>query len=165
MDGVCSTFAFATEITVEELKNCSENEITAKSTGFWLSVWKNWCVDKEITDETENNEPAELNTVLEHFYAEVNNTKGEDYELESLKVMMASLDRHLTNKGCTLSIVRDREFSSSKEVLEHKAKQLPLAGRGKRPNKARQVSEEEEEILWKSEKLGGNNPESLIQTD
>ena len=67
---------------------------------------------------------------------------------------MAPLDRHLKNKGCTLSIVRDCwEFSSSKEVLEDKAKQLRLAGRGKRPNKARQVSEEEEEILWKSGKL------------
>ena len=75
MVGVCSTFAFATETTVEELKNCSKNENTAKSTGFWLSVWKNWCVDKEITDEIENYEPAELNTLLEHFYAEVNNTK------------------------------------------------------------------------------------------
>ena len=72
----------------------------------------------------------------------------------SLKVMMASLDRHLKNKGCTMSIVRDRKFSSSKQVLEDKAKQLRLAGRGiKRPNKARQVSEEEEEILWKSGKL------------
>ena len=71
----------------------------------------------------------------------------------SLKVMKASLDRHLKNKGCTLSIVRDQEFSSSKEVLEEKAKQLRLAGRGKRPNKARQISEEEEEILWKSGKL------------
>ena len=39
-----------------------------------------------------------------------NNKKGEDYEPESLKVMMASLDRHLRTKGCTLSIVRGREF-------------------------------------------------------
>ena len=82
-----------------------------------------------------------------------NNRKGEDYEPESLEVMMASLDRHLRSKGCTLSIVRGREFSPSKAVLEDKAKQLRLAGRGKRPNKARQVSEEEEEILWKSGKL------------
>ena len=49
MVGVCSTFAFATETIVEELKNCSGNENTAKSTSFWLSVWKNWRVDKEIT--------------------------------------------------------------------------------------------------------------------
>ncbi|CAH3150789.1 unnamed protein product, partial [Porites evermanni] len=146
------------------MKNCSKNENTAKSTDFWLSVWKKWCLEKKITDEIENYEPAELNTLLEHFYAEVKNKQGEDYEPESLKVMMASLDRHLKNKGYTLSIVRDREFSSSKQVLEGKAKQLRLAGRGKRPKKARQVSEEEEEILWKSGKLGGNNPESLIQT-
>ena len=63
----CSTFAFATET---ELKNCSKNENTAKSTGFWLSVSKNWCVDKEITDEIENYEPAKLNNLIEHFYAE-----------------------------------------------------------------------------------------------
>ena len=114
---------------------------------FLAPVWKNWCVDKEIIDEIENYGPAELNTLLEHFYAEVNNKKGEDYGPESLKVMMASLDRHLKNKGSTLSILRDREFSSYKEVLQDKAKQLRLAGRGKHPNKARQVSEEEEEIL------------------
>ena len=64
--GVCSPFAFATEITIEELKNCSKNENIAKSTGFLLSVRKNWCVEKEITDEIENYEPAELNTLLEH---------------------------------------------------------------------------------------------------
>ena len=34
MAGVCSTFTFATETTIEELKNCSKNEITAESTGF-----------------------------------------------------------------------------------------------------------------------------------
>ena len=74
--------------------------------------------------------------MLEHFYAEVNNKKGEDYGPESLKVMMALRDRLLKNKRCTLSIVRDVEFSLSKEVLEDKAKQLGLAGHGKRPNKA-----------------------------
>ena len=97
MVGVCSTFAFATETTVE-LKNCSKNENTAKSTGFWLSVWKNWCVDKEITDEIENYEPAEFNTLLEHFCPEVNNKKGEDYEPESFKVVMALIYlQHLNN--------------------------------------------------------------------
>ena len=59
--------------------------------------------------------------------SKTNHKKGEDYGPESLKVMMASLDRHLRNIGCTLSIVRDREFSSSEEVLEEKAKQLRLA--------------------------------------
>ena len=48
-----------------------------------------------INTEIENYEPVELNTLvtlLDHFYAEVNNKKGEDYEPESL--MMVSHDRH-----------------------------------------------------------------------
>ena len=72
--------------------------------------------------------------------------------------MIASLDRHLKNKGYGLFIVRD---CSSKQVLDGKAKELRLVGRRKRREalkKAQQRSEEEEEILWKSEKLGGKNP-------
>ena len=54
------------------------NENTVERTGFWLSVWKKWCIEKKITDEKENYEPAELNTLFEHFYAEVKNKQGED---------------------------------------------------------------------------------------
>ena len=78
--------------------------------------------------------------------------------------MIASLERHLKNKSYSLSIVCDREFSSSKQVLDGKAKQLRLAGRSKRPNKARQLSEEEEVILWKSEKLGGKTQNPWFHT-
>ena len=63
MAGVCSRFVIATVTTIEELKNCSKNENTAKST-------------------------YELNTLLEHSYAEVKNKQGEDYEPESINVMM-----------------------------------------------------------------------------
>ena len=77
--------------------------------------------------------------------------------------MITSLDRHLKKKGYKLSITRDREFSSSKQVLDGKAKQLHLGGRGKRLNKARQLSKEED-ILWKSGKLCGKTPQSLIHT-
>ena len=34
MVGVCSTFAFATETTVEELKNCSKNKTLRKALVF-----------------------------------------------------------------------------------------------------------------------------------
>ena len=53
-----------------------------------------------IAEEIENYEPrpAELNTLLARFYAEIENKHDEDYEPESMKVMIASLDRHLKNK-------------------------------------------------------------------
>ena len=53
----------------------------------------------------------------------------------------------LKNTGCTLSIVRDGEFSSSKQVLENKAKQPRLAGCGKQSSA---TIREEREILWES---------------
>ena len=141
MAGVLSRFSSATATTIQQLKNISINENTVKSTAFWLSVWKKWCLEKEIAAEIENYEPTQLNSLLERFYAEIKNKHGEDYEPESLKVMITSLDRHLKNKGYKLSIIRDREFSSSKQVLDGKAKQLRSAGRGKRPKKGRQLSE------------------------
>ena len=48
------------------------------------------------------------------------------YKPESLKAMMALIDRHLKKKGCTLSIVCDLQFSASKEVLEDKAETSSL---------------------------------------
>ena len=263
MLGLPFRFSLATATKIHELKNSSEKETLWKAPLFGCRCqWKKWCLEKRIAKEIENYEPAELNTLLARFYAELrtssyepgnragsitefcgvfiweisarstrmnsrNTTKmvatfrtlwtlvtlliklfriparpliwthryfykeksgearsrkpsqpgwpgsyeetlknkhGEDYEPESLKVMIASLDRHLKNKGYSLSIVRDREFSSSKQVRDEKAKQLRLADRGNRPNIARQLSEVEEEILWKSEKLGGKTQNPWFHT-
>ena len=166
MAGVFSKqrFGFASETTIEELKNFSKNPNTVKSTSFWLNVWETWCKQKNIVNKIEENEPGKLNKLLESFYAEVKNKNGDDYEPDSLKVMIAALDRHLNEKGYKFSIIRDREFHSSKQVLEGKARQLRQSGMGKRPNKARSLTEEEEEVLWEGEKFGSKTPEALISS-
>ena len=109
MAGVLSMFSLATA-TIHELKNSSKSENTVKSTAFWLSVWKKWCLEKRIVEEIENYEPAELNTLLEQFHAELKNKHGEDYEPASLKVMIASLDRHLKKKKDIAYIVAMASF-------------------------------------------------------
>lgn len=157
-------FILATDEIIEQLRNGAKNVNTSKSTTFWYSVWKTWCEDKSIVLKMEEHEPAELNRLLVKFYAEVKNKSGDDYEPDSLKVMIAALDRHLKEKFYPLSIVKDREFHSSKQVLEGKAKLLRLAGRGKRPNKARNLTKEEEEVLWKDNKFGDETPEALTST-
>ena len=157
-------FTLATDDTIEELRNGAKNINTSKSTSFWLSVWKTWCEGKSIALEIEKHEPAELNRLLEKFYAEVKNKNGQDYEPDRLGVMIATLYRHLKDKQYPLSIVKDREFHSSKQVLEGKAKLLRQAGRGKRPNKARNLTKEEEEVLWKESKFRSTTPEALVNT-
>ena len=137
-------FTLATDGTIEELRNGAKNINTSKSTSFWLSVWKTWCEGESKALEIEEHEPAELNRLLEKFYTEMKNKNGQDYEPDSLRVMIAALDRHLKEKEYPLSIVKYREFHSSKQVLEGKAKLLRQAGRGKRPNKARNLTKKEE---------------------
>ena len=74
---------------------------------------------------------------MPRFTENCRNKYGKDNKPDNLKVMMTALERDLKQKGHTNSEMRDRQFSSSKQVLDGKAKKLRLAGRGKRPNKAR----------------------------
>ena len=69
--GDLSRFSFATATTIQRLKNNSNNQNTVKRTAFWMTVWKKWCLEKRIAKEIENHEPTQLNTLLERFYAEI----------------------------------------------------------------------------------------------
>ena len=40
---------------------------------------------------------------------------GDNYEPESLKVMQAALDGYLREKGCNFSILKDRNFITSRK--------------------------------------------------
>ena len=56
---------------------------------------------------------------------------------------LKSIERHLAQTARTYSIVRDREFSKSQEALKAKKKHLRTQGKGRKPNKAREVTLEE----------------------
>ena len=66
MAGVLSRLSFATAA-----ENSLNNENIVKSTAFWLSVWKKWCLEKGIAEEIENYKPTQLNTLLERSNAEI----------------------------------------------------------------------------------------------
>ena len=75
----------------------------------------------------------------------------------------AALERHFKSKLYPQSIIKDREFLTSRKVLEGKARKLREEGRGKRPNRSKSLTNEEE-TLWKSGQLGSGNPRALINT-
>ena len=62
MAGILSRFSFATATTIQQLKNSSNDENTVKSTAFWFSAWKKWCLEKGIAKEIQNYEPTRLST-------------------------------------------------------------------------------------------------------
>ena len=96
------------------------------------------------------NEHVDLDKKLQMFYAEVLTKDGLEYEPESLKSMLAALDRHLKEHDYKYSTARDRELYQSVFVLERKVKHLHQRGNWKRPNAASALtSEGEEKILWR----------------
>ena len=104
---------------------------------------KKWCVEKEIKKEIPDIPLVVLNILIERFYGE----KWAGRKLratDSLKEMLTALDSHLKDNGYNASVIRDREFSSSKQVLEEKAEQLPKAG-FESNKKAKEVSAKEVE--------------------
>jgi len=94
-------------------------------------------------------EPRQLDAVLQQFYAELRKEDGSEYEPDSLRVMLASLDRHFQEKGLPFSIRKDKAFEASRRTLNGKAIELREAGLGKRKNKADALTEEDEEKLWR----------------
>ena len=131
-----SRFAFSNKEILQELKEKAANRNTKKSTQTWFNVWHSWAEQRSINPKLEEYSAEDLDKVLQRFYAEVRNKHGEQYEPESLKVMMASLDRYLREHSYPHSIIKDRQFQQSKQVLEGKAKLLREDGKGKRPNAA-----------------------------
>lgn len=159
-----SRFSEASPEEIELLKTATINQNTTKSTTNWLKIFKKWASARKFDENIENYEVGALDETLQLFYAELRREDKEDYEPGSLKVMQACLDRYLKEHDYPKSIIKDREFLSSQKVLEGKARKLRLAGKGKLPNRARSLTMEEEEVLWKCGQLGVETPRAMINT-
>ena len=141
----------------------SKNLNTKRSTSTWIGVFRSWAELRGRTTEIEKLSPDELDETLQYFYAEIKKKNGKDYEPNSLCAMQAGLERYLKDQGYTESILTSRDFSSSRAVLEGKARHLREMGMGKRPNKAESLTREEE-ILWECGQFGSHSPNSIINT-
>ena len=135
-----------------------------RQTKSLLAPYLEWAKEKKKPRSIENLSPEDLDEVLRDFYTELKKKDGNDYEPESLRVMQASLDRYLRNKGYAVSIIRGREFAKSNKILKGKAITLRHEGKGTRPNATDALTWEEDEMLWKEGRLGLHTPEVLLNT-
>jgi len=56
------------------------------------------------------------------------------------------LDRYLSSQEYGYSLARSDEFKSSREALMAKGRQLRKEGKGRKPNRAQSISDEEETV-------------------
>ena len=133
---------------VKQLKENAKNKNTLKATQTWLNVWQTWAKERKVNPKMEEYEHEQLGEMLQIFYTGIRTKDGSEYEPESLKSMLAALNRYLKEHGYKYSIIRNREFHQLKLVLEGKVGCLRQQGKGKRPNAANALTTEEEEMLW-----------------
>ena len=129
-------FGSTTEEELKRLENKNKNRNTFKSTNTWTNRLNKWMSAHGLHLKLQAKELEELDSLLAKFYAELRKEDGSEYEPDSLKVMLASLDRHFRDLGAPFSILKDKEFVYSRRVLNGKAIELRESGKGKRKMKA-----------------------------
>ena len=94
-----SRFASSNQNIVEQLKENAKHKNTLKATQTWLNVWKTWTTERKVNPKIEEYEHEQLHKMLQIFYTELRTKDGCEYEPESLKSMLAALDRYFKENG------------------------------------------------------------------
>jgi hypothetical protein len=109
--------------------------------------------------------PEELNSILRPFFLGLRRKSGTEFEPSSLDSIYRSIDRYLRDFIYPKSLIHVHVFQSTRALLSAKKKQLvEVYGKGQRPNAAVGLTFAEEEQLWEANKLGNDNPQSLLNT-
>ena len=87
-------------IELQQFKENAENS----STKTYFTVWTTRAEEKGYSPDIVSYEAKELDEKLQRLFAEVRKNVGSDYETDSLRVMIASQDRHFKETGSNISI-------------------------------------------------------------
>ena len=106
--------------------------------------------------------PADLDMVLQRFYAALQSKKGEAYSRSAIVGIRAGLNRHLTSPPFSrlLNIMTDRPFMQSNQVLTGLIKSLKREGKNLSKHKEA-ICEEDHKKLYESGQFSVTTPETL----
>ncbi|XP_067657560.1 uncharacterized protein [Haliotis asinina] len=105
--------------------------------------------------------PKALNTVLLDFFKGVRKLDGGLPTANTLKNLQSHLDRYLRTRGYPFSTVKDARFQSCQLYVKSRLEESELLGPTQRYIP---VSEDDIEMMFKSNQLGTKNSETLLNT-
>ena len=115
-----------------------------------LNAWKKFCESQKESRAIKNTPANELDLILSKFFISVRRQTGTEYESGTLSGFQQSFQRYLHEKGSLINILRDNEFSKSREVLAANRKNLVRQGKRNCPNATRELTEAEEDALFEN---------------
>ena len=110
--------------------------------------FKEFCLSLGKTREIENIPAEVLNQILCNFFMTVKRKDGKEYEPSSLSSFQSTFQRILIDKGSKMNIKLDPQFEKSRKVLAARRKELTSMGYGNKPNAARNLEDEEIDVLY-----------------
>ena len=141
-------------------------ENTVEKTEYDLPVWKRFFLEVGEARKIEEIPAEELNILICQFLMEIKKNDGGSYEPATLQSFQRSLQQYLKDKNSKLNILKNREFLKSREVLLSKKKQLVFEeARVNRPYAAKELSNAEEDLSFRTGEFGAENPEALHSRD
>lgn len=138
----------------QDFINGMKNENTSRKTDGNVKKLKKWLETKgEHRDVFEIPAP-DLNIYLARFFMTIKQDNGQEYEPDTLRSFQGSFQRCLRDHHYPIDIIKDKEFSHSREVLSSKQKQLKKMGYGNKRRKSQPISETDFEVMMGKQVLG-----------
>ncbi|XP_071128790.1 uncharacterized protein KIAA1958-like [Mytilus edulis] len=140
-----------------------KNKNTKRKTASDVNIFTNWLSANNEHRKMEEIPVCELDKLLARFFMKVTKSDGTPYEPGTVKAFQSSISRYMNDK-LNISIIRDKEFNHSREVLSAKMKELKTMGLGAKKKRADPFSTEEINLLYEKGQLGRGNPGALIHS-
>ena len=94
-----------------------ENTQKKKKTLYDINVWKRYLTSAGEERNVEDIPAKNLNLHMSRFFMEIKKDDGDQYEPTALTSFHRSLQRYLNDHRSTLNILKDQQFSLSREAL------------------------------------------------
>ena len=142
-------------ITNQEAKSTKYSNTTAKN------FVKKYMMERGDEREIEDVPPEELSKIVAFCFKNAKKANGDYYEPDCLSTYFRGLKRYLDNARYPVNICKSDIFELCREVIAAKRKSIKKQGGGSRPRATRELSDEEEDTLWKEKYFSDESPISL----
>jgi hypothetical protein len=167
---------FPPPVTKKDLDNISQSAVpinTRKRNNWAVKTFEKWSIQRnnrsgnndKILKPLEAMTDEEIKKWLGFFVVEVRKEDGSLYPGRSVLSLVMGIQAHLRlNCKKTLNIMNDNEWQDFRQILDGIMKCTTAQGVGIERKQADVITTDQEEMFWKTKKLGDYNPKVLLRT-
>jgi hypothetical protein len=146
-------FFWMSESEIQEFINGQQNKNTLQKTVRDVAMATKFLKLKNETRELHKIEPTELDPLLANFVLTVRKKDGGEYEPNSLRSIISSVDRKRKRMKYGFTILGEGAknndvFNLTRDAISAKQKVLKKQGKGNKPKKSQPLTDDEEESIF-----------------